>query len=438
MNQRTASSSPNNFPRFSSPAFLRLHTAAIRFSAIIASGLFFLLFAAVLKPVQAQALTEKPYELRFAPDLWYNDVDGIRIGIRMRGQVPGTFDDGPHRLDTGLWLGTWLPQNPVSYYMKYTNPVASISGFNSEGSYSLLSSIRTGFHRHGAGFDKRWQPGFNEDEFTQFAAFGGIYRHFDAEYLVFPALWQDEWTPYLSLQAEHQTLSRTGFLYYRAASVSGLTGGSELFSGLEAEVRKSISLSQRLNLRLRASGGFLVGEAPPEQRYLASQAAAFHWMNSGFFRAKGTIPVSLMESGAFQLTGNGANLRGYARRDARLARNGSPAFYEAYTAFNAEMDYPNPIDRVFESIPILGDFLRLRSYFFTDLFSGSAYEGSLTENLADAGAGFALSLNIPDQLGRPRGFVLRLDLPVWLSEPEAGHDPLRLRGVFSFGAVIGF
>ena len=397
-----------------------------------------MLLTVSLSAAQAQSFSEKPYELRFAPDLWYNDVDGIRVGIRMRGQVPGTFDDGPHRLDTGLWLGTWLPSTPVSYFIRYTNPIASISGFNSEGSYSLLSSIRTGFHRHGAGFDKRWQPGFNEDEFTQFAAFGGVYSHFDSEYLVFPALWQDAWTPYLSLTAERQQLTNAGFLYYRAASVSGLTGADTFFTGLQAEVRKSVELGSRLNLRLRASGGVLSGDAPPEQRYLASQAAPFHWMNSGFFRAKGTIPVPWMESGAFQLTGNGANLRGYARRDAKHARNGTPVFYNAYTAFNAEIDYPNPIDLLFEQIPILGDFLRLRSYLFTDLLSGSIFDEDRTENLADAGAGFALSLNIPDQLGRPRGFILRFDLPVWLSEPEEDQNPFKLRGVVSFGAVIGF
>ncbi|MCC5933267.1 MAG: hypothetical protein JJU35_03405 [Balneolales bacterium] len=386
----------------------------------------------------AQSFTEKPYELRFAPDFWYNDVDGIRLGVRMRGQVPGTFDDGPHRLDTGLWLGTWLPDTPVSYYIKYTNPIASISDFNSEGSYSLLSSIRAGFHRHGLGFDKRWQPGFNEDEFTQFAAFGGVYRHFDDEYLVFPALWQDGWTPHLAMSAQRQQATEAGFLYYRASAFTGLADGEDLFSSLQAEVRKSIALSRQFNIRLRVSGGYAAGEVPPEQRYLASQATAFSWMNSGFFRAKGTIPVPWMESGAFQLTGNAANIRGYAGRDARNARNGTPVFYEAYTAINAEIDYPNPIDRIFESIPILGDFLRLRSYLFTDVFSGARYSDDRTENLADAGAGFALSLNIPDQLGRPRGFVLRCDLPVWLSSPEPGEDPLKLRGVVSFGAVIGF
>lgn len=412
-------------------------TSLLKTLFVVLCGGFFLL-TVPMSFVQAQSFSEKPYELRFAPDLWYNDVDGIRVGIRMRGQVPGTFDDGPHRLDTGLWLGTWLPKTPVSYYVKYTNPIASISGFNSEGSYSLLSSIRTGFHRHGAGFNKRWQPGFNEDEFTQFAAFGGVYRHFDSDYLVFPALWQDAWTPYLSLTAERQQLTQAGFLYYRAASVSGLTGAETFFTGLQAEVRKSVELGSRLNLRLRASGGVLAGDAPPEQRYLASQAAPFHWMNSGFFRAKGTVPVPWMESGAFQLTGNGANLRGYARRDAKQARNGTPVFYNAYTAFNAEIDYPNPIDLLFGQIPFLGDFLRLRSYLFTDLLSGSVFDNDRTENLADAGAGFAMSLNIPDQLGRPRGFILRFDMPVWLSEPDQDDSPFKIRGVFSLGAVIGF
>ena len=69
----------------------------------------------VTSHLQAQTYQFSPY-----PDLWYNDIDGIRIGARLLGEVEGTFNDGPHRLDAGLWVGSKIPSNPVSYYFSIT------------------------------------------------------------------------------------------------------------------------------------------------------------------------------------------------------------------------------------------------------------------------------------------------------------------------------
>jgi hypothetical protein len=398
------------------------------------------------------------YELRFAPDLWYNDVDGIRIGVRMRGQVPATFDDGPHRLDTGLWLGTWLPKMPVSYYVKYTNPIEAISDFNSEGSYSFISSYRTGFHRHGARFDKRWQPGFNEDEFTQAFVFAGAHRHVDHEYLPFPVMFQNEWTGFLWGGVQQQRLSDIGTTFLSLQLHSGITESEDMFLQARGEVRYSRDIfADRFTFRARVSGGAQTDATPPEYQTLAGMSPAIEWMNSGFFRAKGTVPMPWMNSGNIQVTGSGPNIRGYAKRDVALLKQGILNSYKFYGALNLEMDYPNPVDLMFSRIPILGDFLRLRSYLFYDYINGETNNvadlsspqpgigfGKLVldvaekGNVANAGTGFALTLNIPDQLGNPRGFVFRYDIPVWLSDPQYGHNNFRYRSVFSFGAVIGF
>ena len=123
-------------------------------------SVIFIIFFSIVSLDHLQAQQKKSYEIIPAPDLWYNDVDGIRVGIRLKGQVPGTFEDGPHRIDAGVWLGTWLPSDPVSYYFNYTQPIESISDFGSEGNVQVTSLFRAGFHRHGAGFTKRWQQGF--------------------------------------------------------------------------------------------------------------------------------------------------------------------------------------------------------------------------------------------------------------------------------------
>lgn len=386
---------------------------------------------------------QQAYEVKFAPDAWYNDVDGIRAGLRMRGQMAGSFDDGPHRLDAGLWLGLWFPKMPVSYYIRYTQPIQSISDFNSEGSYGVQTSFRTGFHRHGLRFNKRWQQGFNEDVFTDLSVFSGVHKHINSDYLAFPIMFQPDWVGFLTTRIRNQRVSDYGTVFLGISLNSGFIFEDDFFLQAKTEVRYSSKevISERVQLRARISAGAETAGIPSEYAVIASMASPIEWMDSGFYRAKGTIPTPWMHDGLFQFTGAGPNLRGYAKQDASLLLNGGIYSYEFYAAINIEVDYPNPIDLAFSSLPILGDFLRLRSYFFFDSLRGSLNDITMTAiegNRSNAGTGLALTLNIPDQLGNSRGFVLRYDVPFWLSHPSVNENEWKYRSVFSFGAVIGF
>ncbi|MCH8568144.1 MAG: hypothetical protein LAT67_07770 [Balneolales bacterium] len=386
---------------------------------------------------QAEAQQESGYEFRFAPDLWYNDVDGIRLGIRTRGQFKGTFDDGPHRLDVGLWLGTWFPDMPVSYYLRYTNPIDAISDFNSEGSYGLISSYRAGFHQHGLRIDKRWQPGFNEDEFSELYAFSGFYQHVDTEYVAFPSIWQTEPIYYLNAGFEHQLLTQTGVWNWKANFWTGTAGDEDFFATFHAQMSKNLIISRSFGIRMRVAAGAVSNDAPAEQRFQLSNAPGIDWMKSGFFRAKGTIPMPWLDRGLFQFTGNGPALRGFNRTDIVNAQSGAPGLKGYFTALNVEADYPNPLDLLFEQIPVVGDFLRLRSYLFLDA-ARVEFSNNKSEILSNAGPGLALTLNIPDQIGKPRGFIVRYDVPLYVSSPSDNRDAFRYRSLFSLGAVIGF
>jgi len=378
----------------------------------------------------------KSYEFIPFPDLWYNDVDGIRVGLTVRGQKPGTFGDGPHRLNFGIWLGTWIPDEPVSYYLTFTEPISSISDFGSEGNVQLFSSYRTGFQRHGISFNKRWQKGFNEQNFKEFSIRIKGQDRFNNEYLLFPALWQEDWLFLSELDFRiHSTNSLGQLTVFQSATVN-VIGDHPSFIRSTTTIEQKIPMGESFGLNTRLFLGLASKNTAPEYLFTHSLKPAISWQDKGLTRAKGTIPVSWMESGIFQVSG-GADLRGYTEQDIEFIDNGLPPLFTGIGAINVELDYPNPLNIAFKKIPFLGDLLEFRSYTFFDAGTSPGFTKAEEDRwLSDAGLGFMFSLNIPDNLGNPRGIVLRYDVPFWVSNPELNESSFKYRNLIGIGAII--
>lgn len=391
------------------------------------------------------------YELIPSPDLWYNAVDGIRIGINLKGQVPGTFEDGQHRLNAGLWLGLWFPENPVSYYIGYTEPISSWSEFGSEANFELISSIRTGYHNHGVAFNKRWQQGFDERRYREIRLYNSFEKRHNREYTPFEYLWSEESKLLTSFSAEIKDDNRYGWYQIRlGASFQYLNQSYSMFS---LSGTQSIRFNDYWGFQARIYTGLATANTAPEYLHSRSMRPSVGWMSSGITRAKGTIPQSWMESGNIQVAG-GANVRGYASSDIEsfqrtcdedvsfeemcLGQTFYPNLFNTIASLNLELDYWNPIIKIFNNIPYASEFMRFRSYLFFD--HGRSLEMIDKEpkgSFSNAGTGFSLSLNLPDYRGKERGFVLRYEIPFWLSDPT-DEKSFKVRHLFGFGAVISF
>lgn len=403
--------------------------AIIRVTAFIAAVL-------LLVPVLVFGQqSSKKYEFLPAPDLWYNDVDGLRVGVRIKGQVPGSFDDGPHRLDLGVWLGTKFPDNPVSYYVSFIEPIPSISDFGSEGNIQLHSSIRTEFHRHGISFNKRWQTGFNEQNYKELSIGYRAEDRFDSEYLLYPQLWEEVWLNLAGIDFRIQNANPLGRYSAGISNTINIFGPADSFISTQIEYQQLVPISGNFSVYGRLFAGISSNNTPVQYLFSHSFKPAIGWMENGLTRAKGTIPIAWMEEGIFQVSG-GANLRGYLSQDFSGMNNGFAPVYTSMGALNLEFDYPNPLNRAVGGIPVLGSILKLRSYLFFD--SGTSLGFTDREDdriLSDAGLGFMFSLNIPDYLGKARGIRIRYDIPLWLSNPVS-DDHIDYRSVIGIGAVI--
>ncbi len=379
--------------------------------------------------------SDSSYELLPAPDVWYNSVDGVRIGIRLRGQVPGTFGDGPHRLNAGLWLGTNFPAEPISYYLKYTEPIPAISDFGNEGSISARTSYRTGFQTHGLTFNKRWQTGFNEMNYKELAIGVRAEHRFNEDYLLYQQLWQTEWLYLANAAFDFTDVNGLGRYAFSLSVDANIAGEADQFLRSEVIFRQKIELSEQFSLSGRLYSGFATDNTAPEYLFTHSFRSARNWMESGLTRARGTIPPSWIQIGNIQVSG-GPNLRGYLNNDIQSLNSGDVPLYTSLSALNLELDYPNPLDNGLKEIPVIGGLIDLRSYLFWD--SGTSLGlTSIEENnvLSDVGLGFLLSIDIPDYLGKSRGLILRYDMPLWLSHPGT-ENAIKFRQVFGIGATI--
>ncbi|MFO8028287.1 MAG: hypothetical protein R6U28_00325 [Cyclonatronaceae bacterium] len=406
-------------------------------------------------PSHAQLISTNGYEVGIAPDLWYNSVDGVLVGARFRGQDPRTFLDGPHRIHAGIWLGTRLPDYPVSYFFSWAHPIVALTDVNSEGGMRLNSSMRTGLHLHEAGLQKRWQPGFDEFVSTELEVFLGLYKRFDTGYLLYDMLWQEEPVSFVRTGFRKRARNRLGRWTLALNAITGMPlstdepfvnfqgreetwpgewGYEGLFGQMQLQFMQRIDLPSGFYLRSRLFGGATSAATPPEHRYTASDADAFSWHGSAFTRARGTIPVNWMRSGWVHIP-SGPGLRGYTFRTTDLLESGIPAWSQHAVSVNAEFYVPNPLNNYFARIPYAGDFLKLESYLFADggyLNNGTEWQ----DPIFNAGAGFMLSLNIPDYMGQNRGFFLRYELPVWLSDPDENEDSFRLRHLLGVGILF--
>ena len=408
----------------------------------------------------------QPYELSIYPDAWVNATDGVRLGARFLGEMQGTFKDGPHRIDAGLWLATKLPDNPVSYYVSYTNPIPATSSYMNEGSVQLISSVRTGYSFHRLQLNKRWQRGFQELDYVEASLFASKQGHFEVDYQPFRYLWRQGWKTMIGTNILISEKLENSQFFADITLQRNVKENTIAFSNASIELNYVISFSDNVKLRLRNFNGFSSELANVEFKYLATNGTPQSWMWNGFSRAGGTVPESWLNAGFIHFEG-GANLRGYQSYMSDLleqVENVDGGFFEfplhdQINAFNAEFEFPNPLHNKLTRIKYLGDLIEFRSYSFIDVSRGKGSSVIYDPNtvafpdilppkvesvfetdqwLADAGVGFQFSINIPDYLGKDRGAFVRYDIPFWLSSTMNNESNFKFRNVIGFGAIFNF
>ena len=375
------------------------------------------------------------YELNWRPDIWYNEVDGLKGGIHF----DGSYLDYKHQFHLTAWYNSQVLDQfdeeeslniddpnrlPVNFNAWYKTPLTGISHdlFIKAG-----GRILDGLYRGHFGFEKSWG---NQDKLDLNFQVSLRPNQEDRDYLLYPLQWEtDQWNNNLELTYHHNYNYFNGKGDMELGFQTSALGSDYDFTRLNLTVKNENYLD-KLVINTRTHFEYSLGNniAPQSQLYLAGSRPA-KMMDNKFTRSRGFFPNDWLGYGDntnhFHY-GGGLNLRGYAGYLAPFEANNTQ--YQTFKgtaggALNAEIEFDQYFNVRLGSLSRYFDF---DTYLFGDV--GIIDYGQLNSSLdlanarADAGLGTALTIEQWGPLDEANPLTIRFDMPLYLSHIPAVED----------------
>lgn len=388
------------------------------------------------------------YRMYWRPDIWYNNVDGIKVGLHLNGN----YFKYNHRFAASAWYNTNAGKFHVSEnhthqdgnelfnytltYDTYLNKVLKNSFFSFDGrKLDGLQYTHTAYHIQNRKRSSTFSIGFKT-----------IYRK-DAtalSYLLYPGMWNYDY---------RNNTSRIGYLhnynYTRGRGaitinlVSSSIGSDYNYSLIRSEVINENNLG-KIEIRTRWFAQYGWGkEVAPESKLMLAGANNEELMENKYVRSQAFFPeewTGTYNTGTkhFQY-GGGLNLRGYNGYLA-VSENSKGELINTYsgtsgTSASVEIE----LDKLMRFRPKLTrNWLHLDYYLFADagiINYNEPDEALLFDKLrADAGAGIALTIKKFWQFENVKPFTIRFDMPFFLNTPPATEsDFVKFRWLVGIG-----
>ncbi len=360
------------------------------------------------------------YQFLFRPSFWYNDVDGLKSGFRIRG----SYLKYEHNLNLGMWEG--LQSGKFNYEATFSEPTFWLGTGTNVQLESYYLDGRMGWE---ASLWRDMMRGFFSQN-RRGVIFGTKFRQI--------LLKEDNYLPFVPAWSSGKINLVNFFLSYRKpwrffategkVSLGSTTFGSDFtYSKSWAEVKGSWSGIPQHTFSLRATGGYASGLVTLQDKFYLASSSPLEEFDNPWYRSKGTLPNEAKEKAHLYLPGGG-NVRGYLNQN--QAGN-------KLLAFNLKWEYPNPTSYIPWRIPYVTKELNsIRTDLFFDF--GNVWSTSGVPKFDDFGAdlGLGLSYKIPylDQLLLEN--QIRLDLPLWVDNPKGNENQFKFRWIFSLGSGI--
>ena len=364
-------------------------------------------------------------EQRWHPLIWYNSVDGLKIGA----ELMGNYGNYKHLYKLGLWYNSKLLTDNTSKNARIHYTANYDSRFKNNLSFHIDSRFLDGLNFNEIGLSKV----LNKSDI--YINFKSLYRNSqnELEYLIYadqwnPSMWNNSIN--LGINRQYSTMKGRGNINIESRSASLFSDYN--YSYLKAELINTQRIN-KLSLRSRLFAQLSSGDMAPESQLQLAGANNEELMDNALLRSTGFIPKS-WEGHQAQIGhihyGGGLNLRGFAGYSA-TNNTETDTFYvfagNSGSSVNLELDFNQLLN------PFKGKVartLRLNTYLFTD--AGILFVNDKHSDLRlDAGLGTALSIRF-NKYNYFKPLVIRFDMPLFLNRIPAGETDY-----FKFRYVIG-
>jgi len=391
-------------------------------------------FKRIEPPLDAYLISPKPA-------IWFNNVDGLRLGAGFHGSYLESYNVlGDHTVDFSAYYSLKSPKIPVGYQFSLKEPLRKIGKL---AYFQIESEADAGLAYNGVSFSQTWNKYTGLFRSNRLILKLDAFNLYDHNYLWNSDFWQGKRLSRLRIRFERSCqfphlqnywsvqLTSNYVDTYDELSFQYVIQAHE-FSKIQFTWSPSVNFSRDFGLKLRGTAGYGFGGAIPTQsQFYLTSASPADWIRNPFYRGKGTLPPAWEEDGNIRPIGGG-NLRGY---QSRLLKGGYILFPESIPltgnrllAANAELHFPCLLSKIIRKLPGARNFpLQVERYLFFDAGVAGWAEKDAEWNLnhtvlEDAGVGF---------VARRGKWAFQLDLPLWLSHPEAGENSVKFRWVLS-------
>ena len=376
----------------------------------------------------------KNYEVKYRPDVWWNNYDGAKVGLNLNGG----YLRHHHLFDANVWFNTGVLQkdsiknpNDYDYYSYRLNYNTNLDEIALHTRLNVKSQFLAGLHTNKFSILKEDSKGNNKLTVDLLS----LYRT-NGDYLINSGWDLNKMNNRIDVDLEHKYNYSYGKGKINLKLQTSALGSAYDYNKLILTAHNNNKV-EKLKINTRAYFQLGSGSNWAEESKLGLAGANNEeMMNSKFTRAEGIISSDYMSydytTNYFHAAG-GLNLRGYT---GYLA----PEFNEDETitsynysgtsgaAFNAEVDFTaylpysirskNISSYLFADAGIISNE-QLNKENFTDVF---------TDVRADAGIGFTYTFRNFGPLETVRPLVIRFEMPLFLNRaPAADEDFLQMR-----------
>ncbi len=392
------------------------------------------------------------YLIRPKPVIWFNNVDGLRLGAGFHGSYLESYSVlGDHTLDFSTWVSLKFPKIPIGYQFSLKEPLRKIG---KSAYFQLESSVNSGLTYHAVSFSQAWNRYTGLFRSSRLFLKLDVFNFYNQRYLWNPYFWRGRKTGRFRIEFERvrkflhaQNRWSVSFTSTYVDSYFEPIAQNQVNAPAQGLVRKVpghefgkiiltlnpfFEFGHGLGLHLRGILGYgFGGILPTQSQFYLSAASPVDWIRNPFFSGRGTLPPTWEKEGQVRPAGGG-NLRGY---QSLLVKGETVLFPEVshltgnrLLAANAELRFPCLLKKVFPRFLQWRRFpLQVDRYVFADAgLAGLAakitdwdFNHSILE---DAGLGIGIHVN---------KWALHVDFPVWLSHPQGGENAFQFRWVMS-------